>query len=477
MPYVFTALNDVFVSYASVDDVPFPGSVLPDGWVTHLRKCIEATVPRRLGSRTELKVWQDNADLSGNGPLTRNILDAARDAAVLLLVMSTGYLRSQWCEDECNEFLSTMGRRRSSSVFIVKLDDIVGLELPVSLRDYKGYNFWRRDEHRRANPLGFPAFEPNEQSTTEFNSAVVTLGNEIADELLAQRRNGGAPVPSQRPVTGESLTSTVFLAQVTDDLDFKRAGVKSYLEQLGVRVLPTHDYSVEPNEFVRNACKDIESSQLFVQLLSDVPGKRPRGVPNGYAAMQLELAQERKLEILQWRPPGLLLSNVDEVAQRNLLEGPKVRAEGLEDFKREIRRVLTSPPREPVTDAFVFVNADSHDETLCEQVCRVVQAQGAEYATLNGGTDYEDLHHYLSSCDAMIVVYGESPASWVRSQLLEWRKSRARRTKPARGVAVLEGPPQKTDRLGIHLNQMVMLNASQAFDEKMIVDFLRLGGA
>jgi hypothetical protein len=74
-------------------------------------------------------------------------------------------------------------------------------------------------------------------------------------------------------VRGGSKAS-IFLADVTDDLDLRRNEVRDYLEQAGFKVLPE---SWRPYDdlaaFEAAVDRDLAQCTLFAQLLSEVPGK------------------------------------------------------------------------------------------------------------------------------------------------------------------------------------------------------------
>src|SRR6516164_5977073 len=104
---------DVFVSYAHVDnqgDMP---------WVTNLVRHLAEQLRPRLGSK-EVQLWRDDEALDGNHPYPPNIIEAVRRSATLLVVMSEGYLCSEWCARERNTFLSVArGFIDDGRVFIV----------------------------------------------------------------------------------------------------------------------------------------------------------------------------------------------------------------------------------------------------------------------------------------------------------------------------------------------------------------------
>jgi len=76
--------QDVFISYAHVDDVPFFGGADPDqaaGWVTRLVRHLENFLAQQVGCAEGFRVWKDNYNLRGNDALTPEIAAELQRAA------------------------------------------------------------------------------------------------------------------------------------------------------------------------------------------------------------------------------------------------------------------------------------------------------------------------------------------------------------------------------------------------------------
>ena len=99
MGFVREGDPDIFVSYATLDDQD------ETRWVTNLVSRLENDLISRLGTR-EVKLWWDQVAIARNRPFPSQILDAVRRSATLLVVMSEGYLASDWCARERNTFLN-----------------------------------------------------------------------------------------------------------------------------------------------------------------------------------------------------------------------------------------------------------------------------------------------------------------------------------------------------------------------------------
>src|SRR5262249_14642657 len=172
-------------------------------------------------------IWWDETDLQGNDEVTTEICTALRQSATLLLVLSPGYLASQWCRQEKDLFFEVLGGKPQGRVFVVEKQVLnEGQSRPAELADLKSYRFWYQDEQKKARTLSMREPEPH---ATAYRRLVEDLATDISHQLKAWV---GPPPPPVKP------KATVFLAEVTEDLDSRREQVRRYLEQAQLQVLP-----------------------------------------------------------------------------------------------------------------------------------------------------------------------------------------------------------------------------------------------
>jgi hypothetical protein len=459
---------DIFVSYAHVDDMPLPGAT--QGWVTTFSTCIKMKLAQKLGRNDAYALWMDH-ELRGGQPITPHILETVRRSAILLVVLSPGYIASSWCRRELETFHSLIAEGQARHVFVVELDPIDKAELPSALADLKRSRFWVEDQNS-----GSPRTVGTPVPDREYYSAIDDFIREVVTDLKQLKR----VEPLSERTLIQPANGTVFLAEVTDDLEEQRNSVKRYLEQAGIGVVPKNPCSLEPKAFCQAVTEGLAEGELFVQLLSAIPGKRPPDLPEGYVKCQLELARSLGKPVLQWRNPTLAVASVQDGTQRALLDSATVRAEGIEDFKREIRRRLeerrAQPPRPMPTEAFVFVDMDSTDRPLAEQLSEILVRNGAGYMLPTEEQDprkfRKDLRDKLLECNALILIYGSTTRSWVDGHLRELQKMLTLRSSPLRGLAIVEGPPDPKDRLSIMLPKMKVINCRGGVSEGEVRRFL-----
>ncbi len=475
MAYVPDYEYDIFVSYAQVDNKCLPG--IEKGWVTTLVESLKNELPKKLGRAEGLSLWIDY-ELPRNVQITDEILSTLKNCATLLVILSPGYLASPWCQREKGVFLNAVQERRraGSRVFLIELDDIGMEDRPSEFQDTLKYQFWMKD-HKTRSPriLGYP--KPNYPDDQPYYERLSDLAYEIADELKRLRK-----LPDMDTSAHQSTENRpcILLAEVTDDLDSQRNEVKRYLDQAGINVLPDSYYPIKPNDFAQALNDDLGRCELFVQLLSRITGKKTDELPKGYAGLQYECALKYGKPILQWRSPELDLAEIKDNEHQTFLQGDKVLAIKMEEFKSEVVRqtfFTPPPPQEKTIQTLVFVNMETSDRPLAKTVCDMLDQSGVEYALrLSIGKPSEireDLKRLLLECDGLIIIYGSTTASWVREQLLYCRKVIQERERPLKAIAVYEGPPEPKDPLDFKLKNMHILNCRMSPDKSLLQSFIK----
>src|SRR5947207_12168514 len=98
MPYIPGFSYDLFVSYASEDNV--------DGWVERFQQQLTGELTRLLGRPfSERTVFLDKLRLSVGQDYPAELDQAAADSALLVVLLSPSYTTSDWCARELRAFL------------------------------------------------------------------------------------------------------------------------------------------------------------------------------------------------------------------------------------------------------------------------------------------------------------------------------------------------------------------------------------
>lgn len=457
--------HDLFISYAHVDNPPLFGA--EQGWVSTLVRDLRNLLAQKLGRREDVSIWWDKKNLLGNHEITPEIRTKIQRSATLLLVLSPGYLKSRWCNQEMDLFFKTMGGKSQGRVFVVEMQCLdEDQSVPSELADIKGYRFWYKDERERPRTRSIHDPEPKK---TEYTQMVEDLAHDISRKLKA--------LATDAPTAPPESKATVFLAEVTDDMEPRREQVRRYLEQADIRVLPARRH-LEGQSFKDALKEDLAQSGLFVQLLGKFIGKRPPGISQGYARLQLEQAQALPLPILQWRDPALVMDEV-ESEQKELLEAETVHAEPMETFKQGIVRQAIPPPPPPAPERavapVVFINFERRDRALAETIRDHVDKRLMAILPVSEGAASdvrEDLEQKLKDCDALIVVYGERTLAWVDKQLLYCNKIVSDRDQYFRALGVYDGPPEDKQEVSTRMPGLEILPCRKGLDGHRLQAFL-----
>jgi hypothetical protein len=455
---------DVFVSYAQVDDLPFD-TTGPDsaGWVTRLVRHLENYLAQQIGRTEGFTIWKDKSNLRGNDALKLEIRAVLRDTAIFIAILSPGYLASAWCQDEVHLFTQHFAGNLAGRVLVVeraRLDERA--EVPPRLTGLRNYRFWYVDGHKQPRTFARPM--PEEQEIQYFRQ-VEDLARDVCRHLEAMAGGPRVLQPPMRPLTGGGVNVAAFLAEVTDDLEHQRLDVRRYLEQRGVSVLPEASLPLGRTEFEAALDAALARSQVFVQLLGPIAGKRPPDVPDGFGWLQLDRALQRGMHVLQWRSPELELADIECARHRELLQLETVQATSLETFKSAVTKALTPPPAPPPSRAmtdrpFVFLNTEPRHVKIAADIRAAIGSRAVLAEPLRAGLAEEmrtDFEQNLVDCDAMVIVYADN-VGWARAQLRAFVKQTPQRKRPVRAIPVIDAPAERKPQLAFYIPEIVIIN-------------------
>jgi len=171
--------NDIFVSYAWVDNKPLPG--IKKGWVSCLVEVLENYLSLEVGRSDQVKVWMDKRN-NDRVHLTSELLGKVKHSATLLMVLSRGYLTSKWCKAELNCFLERFnaGSNESLRQIFVAEKTIHRVKRPKALEEVISYPFWYSDGNNRIRTWGLHRYPPEE---TEYYHQVQNIAYDVTEEL------------------------------------------------------------------------------------------------------------------------------------------------------------------------------------------------------------------------------------------------------------------------------------------------------
>jgi hypothetical protein len=306
--------------------------------------------------------------------------------------------------------------------------------------------------------------------TVDFNRNTRNPWDDLQHGLTGDR-------PDHRPV--------ILLAEVPDDMDSRRRAVMRTLDQAGYNVVPKRWYPRAPVEFQDAVDRDLADAVAFVQLLGATPCRRPAGAAHSYSTLQYERALHAGRPLLQWRDPSLDVATIQDADHRALVDGPKVRAMNLEEFKRGVIDAAGEEQRlraraenrlEEHGDGggFVFINASPGDVEIAERLAGLLSERGhiCEWTTEDDHDDVEFIRDNITSSDGLIIVWGEDKR-WVRRQGKEVRALWSKVKGSLKSFAVLKGPPPKENTsLGMSIPRMQLIDCHDGLEMNSLREFV-----
>lgn len=440
-------MNDVFISYAHIDDQPLTEG--QRGWISQFHRSLEVRMAQLLGE--ELKIWRD-PKLQGSDLFDDTLVQQFSDSKVLVSVLTPRYVKSDWCRRELEEFVRVVEAKggisfeNKSRIFKVVKTPVSPQEMPPRLAELfsrlLGFEFFDVDAETGRLREYDEAF--GTEARQRFFERVYDLAHEICAVLKAY-----APTAESKPIrpTGK----TIFLAATTFELQPERDKIRRELLERGHQVLPDTPLPLLYHEMEAAVRTYLEKSAVAVHLLGRHYGATPEDAAESVPALQLrwsaERARQRDLPRLIWMPAdGGTADERQNAFLRQVQEQPEwhVAAELFEGnltllkkdliqkldnaVKKSAAPVTAAPAATPPTGpAKVYVICEPADEQAVEPLEDFLFAQGLEVclpAFDGGSVEASTLHREnLVSCDGVLVFYGSAPRAWAEIKLRDVLKA------------------------------------------------------
>ena len=202
---------DVFISYAAVDNQKLAGD---KGWVTVFHEALERRLRYLMGRAVNTWMYPK---LSGADDLMDEGFAQLSKSAVMVSILTTGYLNSEWCIREVNEFcrvaeqtggVTVDNKSRVFKVIKSPLDQLLMQRLPPNVLDTVGYEFFKIED-------GIPReldFENREkESFREFLVILDDVAHDVAQMLSLLSAEAAPPPPA------EKLSGGIFVSYRRED--------------------------------------------------------------------------------------------------------------------------------------------------------------------------------------------------------------------------------------------------------------------
>ncbi|EIJ36592.1 toll/interleukin-1 receptor domain-containing protein [Thiothrix nivea] len=443
-------MSDIFVSYARINDQPFSGQ--KQGWVSHFINNLRNETSQRIGRAENYSLWMD-FKLSANDAVTPEIEKQLRDAHILIVMMSRGWLESEWCVRELEYFCATHDDL-AGRIFIINQDGLPREEQPEILHDLVSCPLYEKTPHDQIQRLGYPVPDVADR---EYFGRIVELSFQLEKSL---RRFAQALVLKSAEPRSVETKATAYVAPVHDSLFDQRSQLVSELAQFGIQALPA------ANRFDREFESNLQRCSHFVQLLDT-------DFVQGLSCDQYLIAQTMEKPVLQWRDPMLDCSKANH-EQKALLEGKTVIACELPDFIRQVREeVLPKPPPPPPPvngNKMVFVHASPEDFPKAEQVAATLQERGFGIVLPRYEGDAQRIRKSIERgyqyCDVLLMLQQRASADLVEDYLAELE------VYAKKSPTVLLCQCQRAEKLHFIPPLMKILHCNDRFEADCLEQFL-----
>lgn len=447
---------DIFISYAHADnEIPVHADI-SIGWVGALAANLNVgpnVLKKRIFIDYQLKPGDEFSD---------TLIEKVRDSKLLVIFLSQNYAKSAWCGKELMHFIEahSANPEKPADVFVVELFPYeLLIDLPSNIQNIRKHNihakFWVQPIDGSVPILaGYPTPSDNDDKVrihywNSLNALRTAIDSRLNQKTAPHRESrSGTAVTTVTPESDhrEAVTScTILLADVTDDLEPKRNEIKLALEAEKFLVLPDGDcIGLSIEEFNSAFPKDLERSELFVQLLSPTVGRKAKGYPAPLPQLQFQLAREASKPILQWCEQLPVTGQITDPEHAKLFETEFLRATNLSNFKSEIveyiktektrqQRInytLNQFPQKRSDTKLVFLDDFGGSEDLRKTLRNTIRQHQYEIRAIpnaiplgNNGIDVKEI---LRPCLAGIMVCTD-PRKYatVINRLIEYLNKRA----------------------------------------------------
>jgi hypothetical protein len=410
MPYVPGFTNDIFISFAHVDNL--------DGWVEEFQKQLRN---RLLMIDADVTIWRDSK-LRGTDIFSDEIFTQLQQSALLISIVSPSGIKSGWCEDERQAFerfaALNGGFRFGNHLRAIK---VVKTPLPADQhREFfgvLGFEFYEREEQSDR----FEEFDP---TSSQFRKKRDQMALDIKTVLDAFSGH----------LTEAPKKDTVYVATTTPDLTRNREAIVRQLEDWGYAVRPRDS---EPprlrGSFQAVTKAELAASIFSVHLVSDQP--KPI-VEDGQDSIrgQYDLAQSLPKDRIVWIGPGRqLYSEFDDAIKLGLQKGVEVlKDRPLEDLKDVIEERLNRRRQQPASprksqervELYLICDRPDHpsweDSTSGQRALKVkeylddrgVVVMPSPFSEMEWSELEEEYGAQLQLSNAVLLYWGTASENW-----------------------------------------------------------------
>jgi len=320
MAYIPGYEYDIFISYAHVDNIAFPGQA--DGWIEQFYKNLNLMLAKRVGRLDIVKFWWDTKKLDGSVLFDQSIESGIKKSAIMICLNSPGYAASAYCRQELDTFYKKAQAENTglkvgdrSRIVHVLLNNIPFKEWPAELNGATGFPF---HDSKESSDFG----DTIDTLAPEFRVQMQNVRDAVWNILSEFPKNEpAAKVQEAEKAAGEEDAFTIYLGEVADTLRTPRKRLITELEKKGYRIvtgIPPPDDATAHEAATKTA---LQNAHLAIHLLDEYPGREIVGaVDNWYPKKQAELAMESGKSQIIWVPAEMDFAAIEDEKYKAFLQ-------------------------------------------------------------------------------------------------------------------------------------------------------------
>lgn len=481
--------NDIFISYGHIDNQPFGDP--SGGWVDIFHEQLQNFVNVHTGRR--VKIWRDRR-LSGAEVFSDEIEQQLRSSAVLISVLSPGYMQSDWCNRELIGFTKTaqeQGCLRVGNfqrvVKVLRLP-VERAALPPLLDEALGAQFYRVDPaSERARDL---LLDPSPDARRVFNARVDDVAQDLSQLLASVSSLGGTAAAASPP----SAADTVFLAWTTGDLSEERERLRRELEARNYRVVPTGAPPLDAAALRTNISAALREAKVAVHLIGGLYGFVPEGEASSVVELQTDEALYKAAGStatrIFWLAPNAQPQDPRLIAFLDRLQRqppPGGRVDLLANQTIEDLKTLTldrlNPTSKPARAAdvaestFVYLMCDQLDRATVAPIQDFLFDQSLEVRLplFDGDPEQIRQEHYetLKECDGVLIFWGKAKEGWLRNVLRDMNKVKGLgRAGPYKAASLYLAELPDTNKESFRTREVSIVRPGSEFDPGVLQPFV-----
>ena len=455
---------DIFVSYAHGQNTSDLGATRRNHileWSRIMVEDLKQQINLLLSdSGQSITVWMD-PKIRSTASLESNLEGAVERSALLLVLMSPYYLRSDWCKREAERFSLCAAKQKAldqpSRTFVVNIFPTERGRWPSALRDKDGqsllgFPFCRELSPDNWSPYGFPDPQAVRDDEHQYWTGIKQLAGEITSQLRRFRfsQQEGGPIPI-------GVGRKVLIGYMHDTLLPLRQSLRQSLSDLAIQILPDEKQDItDPISLEAIYQQHLQQADAVVLACNEYCGTWPKDEPGGFIGLQIRKARDLGKRCY-------VLVDVKELEKVQTAEYADLLHRLPDELLKTKGRALTDSMSSMQFASFVRVDLDKMDPASISRpaiICSNLPSDEEDYRQFNelvldavgetnryaiipgceaksGQIRLTKLSEKIDRSDTILVVCFDQDWDWAEQVLLQLRQvSSVEKTKRAKLLVV-----------------------------------------